>query len=165
MVVQGEVIAQTSTNNLTLSGTLLNEGTVSAYYATAVGYLQGSSPNNTFSAYIGEVDVNTPVPFTVNVPYSAGASSNTINVSLVISYQDSFGRNLTAVASTPTTLLSAAQLAQQSSSTATTNRTGVRAGSGIFLLTIIIVIVVVVVAVVVVRRRNSGKKGKKSNVI
>jgi hypothetical protein len=164
MVVQGELISQSSGSNLSISGTLLNEGTVSAYYATAVGYLQGSSPSNLFSTYIGEVDVNTPVPFTLTVPYTAGSSSTTANVSVLISYQDSFGRNLTYISSMPTTLLSAAQLSQQSSSTATTNHPGARATGGVFLLTLIIIIVVVVVAVLAIRRRSS-KKGKKSNVI
>ncbi len=88
MVVQGEIVTQSSSSNLTISGTLLNEGTVSAYYANAVGYLQGQTPNNALSTYVGEVDVNTPVPFTVTVPYTAGSSTTNANVTLSITYQD-----------------------------------------------------------------------------
>jgi hypothetical protein len=110
------------------------------------------------------VDVNTPVPFTVTVPYTAGSSSTTANVTLVITYQDSFGRNLTYVTSMPTTLLSAAQLSQSAGSVSS-DHPAVRTTGGLFLLTLIVVIVVIVVAVVAVRRRSSGKKGKKSNVI
>lgn len=162
-VVQGEVIAQSSNDNLTISGTLLNEGTVSAYYATAVGYVQGSSPNNNLETYVGEVDVNTPVPFTVTVPYTAGSSSTTVNVTLAITYQDSFGRNSTYVSSAPATLLSAAQLSQQNSGNPTTTKTGAKVSGGLIFIVLILVIIILIVAIVAMRR--SGNKSKKSKAV
>jgi hypothetical protein len=165
LIVQGEIISQSSNSNLTLSGTLLNEGTVSAYYADAVGYVQGANPHSVVSTYIGEVDVNTPVPFTTTVPYVAGATPSTTNVTLLISYQDSFGRNLTYTTSMPVSLLSASQLSQQSSASATTSHPTTRVTGGLFLLIIIIVIIVLIVGIVAMRRRSSKKAGKKSKVI
>lgn len=163
MVVQGEVVTQSSDSNLTVSGTLLNEGTVSAYYATAVGSVGNSAPNEALSTYVGEVDVNTPVPFTVTVPYTTGNSPSTANVTLLINYQDSFGRNLTYVSSTPTSLLSASQLSAQSSSTQTANKPGARfSGSGLIFL--VLIVIIIVLAVIAFRRRGGNKK-KKSSVI
>ncbi len=165
MVVQGEVISQTSNTNLTVSGTLLNEGTVSAYYANTVGYIQGGRPDYALSSYIGEVDVNTPVPFTVTVPYVAGNAPVTANVTLFMTFQDSFGRNLTYVTSMPAALLSAAQLAQQSSVNSTATHKGMRVSGGLFLITIIVVIVLIVAVIAIRRRHAKGKAGKKSDVI
>lgn len=165
MVIQGEVITQSSASNLTVSGTLLNEGTVDAYYATAIGSVDGAAGNDAYSSYIGEVDVNTPVPFTVTVPYTAGSSPSNANVSIQITFQDGYGRNLTYASSMPTNLLSASQLEQQSSATQTATVTGTRVGSG-GLIILILIIIIIVLGVFAFRRRSSGKNSKKkSNVI
>jgi uncharacterized membrane protein len=86
--VQGTVIlvlqdasATQSTTGFTVTGSILNEGSTPAYYASISGLL---GRNAATPAYIGEIDPNTPVPFSVTVPFAApaavGNSSGTASI-------------------------------------------------------------------------------------
>ena len=171
LVIQDEIVAQSSATNLTVSGTLLNEGTVSAYYANVAGYVQlqggGSRSANDPAlgpqSYVGEIDPNTPVPFTATIPYVAGNSAVTGNVTLFITYQDSFGRNLSSSASMSTQLLSASELTQQSATTTATTPRGTGLVRLVFFVIIIVIIVALVIGVIAVRRnrkKNVEAKGE-----
>jgi hypothetical protein len=110
LVIQNELVSQ-NTANLTISGTLLNEGTTPAYYASISGSLNRSNDIGP-STYIGEVDPNSPLPFTTLIPYTAGNSSSVDNITLTISFKDNFGHNVTTQTKMSASLLSSGDLGQ-----------------------------------------------------
>jgi hypothetical protein len=99
MVIQSQRVAGNG-STYSLSGTLVNEGQGNAYYAEAVGTITvGTRPVATASNYLGEVDVNTPLPITLQmvVPEGVIASLNgtsSATFTLTITYQNDFGQTL-----------------------------------------------------------------------
>lgn len=76
-ILQDTSVSQ-STTGFTVTGSILNEGTVAAYYSSISGLIAGSSAT---PVYLGEIDPNTPTPFSVTIPFTApttvGSSSST----------------------------------------------------------------------------------------
>jgi len=166
-VIQDVTVAQTSTD-LTVSGSLLNEGTTTALYAQVTGTVGSAASQNQSSSYIGEIDVNTPTPFTLTLSYPAPANPERgVPIGIAITYQDSFGTNAEYSSSVKTDLQSVTELLFSSSGSTTTSQS-----SGTDLLTLvsysviaIVVVAVVASAVLVRRRRSSSKPGKEDRVI
>jgi hypothetical protein len=155
LVVQDEVVSQTVTS-LTVSGSLLNEGGTSAYYAQVTGSVQGSRNSNATAYYAGEIDPNTPVSFTITIPLSAPSSARTAVVLLGVEYKDSFGSSQTFATTSQASLESLQQLSASATSTPTQTSSG---GDLVTLVSIGVVVAIAVVAVVgaiMVRRRRAA---------
>ena len=165
IVIQNEQIT-TGSGNLTVSGTILNEGTAPAYYASARGSTNSSSSRGITepSSYIGEIDPNTPVPFSTTVAYSLGrsqaSSSIPLLVSLVITYKDSFGTSLSAKIDEPTAISSSSSIGISGGTTAggTPTATGQRLVLLVFYAVIIGVVAAVVAGMIIVRRRRKVER-------
>lgn len=77
--------------NVTVSGTIMNEGVVSAMYMNAS--LLATPPflaYNGASAYIGEVSPNTPMPFSLSIGISRDAENRTYVLPLLLYYKDNY---------------------------------------------------------------------------
>ena len=155
LVITGEQIVQTN-QTLVVSGTILNKGTTPAYYAQVGGQANSEAGQQ---SYLGEIDVNTPLPFSIVVPAKLpNSGTEPTNVTVSISFQDNFGSNRQIVLTSHTTLLPP----QSGTETITTQRqTPFRALDLIF--SVVIIVLVLVLAVVLLRRR--GSRGKETKVI
>ena len=170
LVIQDETVSQ-STGNLTVSGSLLDEGTASAYYASVVGVTNSSAGHSTGPvSYIGEIDPNTPVPFSTTVPYTIRGSSEKLGVVLELTYRDSFGTNLLSSFNTTTTVTPS--VGTTSPTTGSTTSAGdVELVQAALYAIIVIVVVAAVVGVIVVRRKRrqirveSGEPEEESKVV
>lgn len=169
LIIQDETVSQAS-GNLTVSGSLLDEGTASAYYASVTGYTNSTSKDPAGPAtYIGEIDPNTPVPFSTTVPYTLRAASENLNVTLELTYQNSYGTNLVSNFSTPTTV--SASVGIPTTTTSTTSNADVGIVQAAFYAIIVIVVVAAVVGVVTVRRKRrqmrieSGQETEEAQVV
>jgi hypothetical protein len=159
-VVQGETVTQ-SGSNYTITGTLLNEGTAIAYYTYIVAGLGASSPSSP-SAYIGEVDPNTPLPFSVTTDAASSQSVSSAQIVLQISYKDNFGTNRTAILST------VAPVSVSETSTATSAAPHSRGLGLVTILAAIIIVLLALLGVAALRRRgspSSSEKNRKSKVV
>jgi hypothetical protein len=156
LVITGQQISE-SGGNLSISGTILNEGTTSAYYSEIWGKANlGSGPQS----YLGEIDANTPLPFSITVPAQLSTSSQTTtNLTIFITYQDNFGTPLQSSFSNSVTLSPS-----QNSTNTTTAKVGARVGGLFLILIAVIVILAVIIAVVALRRRRPPKE-EQSKVI
>lgn len=164
-VVQSEVVTQVNATSVSVSGTLLNEGQGSAYYAQVAATLSvGGSRIGNATSYVGEVDPNTPVPFSVTIPISASTPTGNGTVALSMSYQNDFGQHL-ALTSLPlvSVYLDSALLASQAASAAKASQ-HVTQMAGYLLPTVVVVVVVVLLLAFYVRRR-SVRAGAKKKVI
>jgi hypothetical protein len=159
LVVQNEQVTQSS-SGITVSGSLLNEGSTAAYYAEVNGFLKGSSAPNATAYYVGEIDPNTPTPFTVTIAYPApNRPQGSATISLTVSYKDSFGSQKTYTASRVSALQSAAQLIQSQATTGGAEATVDQGLINLVTYGIITTIVLVSMAgVVVVRRRRRPRE-------
>jgi hypothetical protein len=75
--------------NFTVTGNLINKGSREAYYATV-----SIKPNANFqsgSQYIGDIAVDTPIPFSLTVSSSRAIRNGTYPLTLVVEYEDSYG--------------------------------------------------------------------------
>jgi len=164
-VIQDAQVSQTTTS-VTVSGSLLNEGATSAYYAEVSGQVGSERVQN--SSYVGEVDTNTPTPFTLVLSYPAPSSPQTgVQIILTVTYRDSFGNVANYTSPVTANLQSATQLLIGSVST-----TSGSTSTGGDLLTlvsysfIVVVIVAVAGAVLYIRRaRASTRPAKEDKVI
>jgi uncharacterized membrane protein len=73
LILQNTAVTQTTTG-FTVTGSILNEGSVPAYYASISGLL---GLNTATAIYMGEIDPNTPLPFSVTIPFTAPAALST----------------------------------------------------------------------------------------
>ncbi len=167
IVVQDETVTQAS-SSVTVSGSLLNEGGASAYYLQVSGKVDNASANSESPDYVGEVDPNTPTPFTLVIPYSAPSTAQPrAQIELAITFQNSFGTSATSTSSSTTSLESASQLF---SSTGTSNSAG-SGSSGEGLVTIVsysiiaVIAIAAVTATVLVGRRRAAMKPKKEDKV
>ncbi len=167
MVLQDVVVTQTS-SSVSVSGSILNEGSASAYYSSVLGSVGHSPTGNESADYVGEIDPNTPTPFSITIPYRAPTNpQHDAQIAISVSYRNSFGTNATFTGSTTASLESAEQLFL---STATTSGTGSSAAGGslVTLVSYAIIGVIVIAALagaVVVRRRRVSTKPKKEDRI
>ena len=163
MVLQDVTVSQAS-SSVTVSGSILNEGTASAYYASVSGTINHSATGNESADYIGEVDPNTPTPFSVTIPYPAPTNSQqAAQVTINVAYKNVFGKGATAESSTTASLESATQLFL-SSATVSSGSGGSGGGRLVTIVSFALIAVLVIAAVVgiiVVRRTRSGTKPKK----
>ncbi|MEM0287040.1 MAG: NEW3 domain-containing protein [Nitrososphaerota archaeon] len=157
LFLQG-VTVSTSQRVATLSGTLLNEGSTSGYYLEMSGNMtmHGSiiAEGNT---YVGEVDPNTPVPFSISFPLPADVSNGTVSVYLNAKYANDYGTNFSY--NFPV------QNYQLVLSIGQNNIQKVRSGPTLFTLTLIALLVIVIVALIITlllsRRRRSKSLDEK----
>ena len=73
LILQDTAVSQT-VSGFTVTGSILNEGSVPAYYSSVTGLLGTSTAT---AVYIGEIDPNTPTPFSITIPFTAPATLNT----------------------------------------------------------------------------------------
>jgi cobalamin biosynthesis Mg chelatase CobN len=155
LVLQSPQVVQ-GTDSLVVSGSILNEGFSSAYYASVTGTLAGTKTPSS-ADYVGEVDPNTPVPFSVTVPYTPqNAGSLQANISIVVSYENSLGAAEQFTQGIPTTIT-------PSGSGQITTSSGTSSGSGLapyFVYGLIVMIVLVAVVGAVYVRRNRPRTPK-----
>jgi hypothetical protein len=159
------VISQTSTS-LSVSGSLLNEGGVSAYYAQVTGSVRGFLGSNATAYYVGEIDPNSPVSFTITIPLSAPGRAQTGTVLLDVEYQDTFGNSHTFATSSTTPLESADEFLASQATTTTPTSSG---GNLVYIVSLVVIAAITVVgvagAVIVRRRRAAMKPAKEQKVI
>ena len=149
-----------SGNNITVSGTLLDEGAGSAYYLTldanfAIFAQQGVSSSGT--TYLGEIDSNTPTPFSLTLKIPSGVVNGSATVSISVAYQNYYGQQVNS------TIVSHTITFQTSNSSVIHTPPPVNKFSrvrAIVSLITILVIVIIVGVVLFVRRRNRRKKGQ-----
>lgn len=169
LIIQDETITQSS-GNLTVSGSLLDEGTASAYYASVIGSSNSSSHSAGPETYIGEIDPNTPVPFSTTVPYVLRGSSENLKVVLELTYKDSFGNNLQSNFNATTTV-TAAVFTTSVSNGSSASASQVALVQAAFYAILVVVVIVTVVAVIVVRRKRrqvrvqSGEETEEPKVV
>jgi hypothetical protein len=73
LILQNTAVTQTATG-FTVTGSILNEGSASIYYASISGLL---GVNTATPVYLGEIDPNTPLPFSVTIPFAAPTTLST----------------------------------------------------------------------------------------
>jgi hypothetical protein len=73
LILQNTAVSQTATG-FTVTGTILDEGSASAYYVSISGLL---GVNSATPVYLGEIDPNTPLPFSVTIPFVAPTALST----------------------------------------------------------------------------------------
>lgn len=169
LIIQDETVTQSS-GNLTVSGSLLNEGTASAYYASVVGFTNSTSshPSGPLT-YIGEIDPNTPVPFSTTIPYTLRAERENLNVVLNLTYKDSFGTSLLSTFNTTATVV--ASSATTTTSVPTTSSADYELVQIALYASIVVVIIAAIIGVTVVRRKRrqmrieSGQEQEESKVV
>lgn len=82
--------------NVTVIGNILNKGNVASHFTET--RIKSEGPIRTTAAstqYIGEVDPNTPVPFSLNFQIDRQAGVGTYPVTVQFIYEDSYGRKMT----------------------------------------------------------------------
>ena len=129
LILQNTAVSQTTTG-FSVTGSILNEGTVPAYYASLTGLF---GLNVGTAVYMGEIDPNSPAPFSVTIPYIATTGSTTTTSTT------SAASNLTGTGSSTTSVSSSTTSASVSVSTSRTftgsfsrNGTFVTGGPGTF---------------------------------
>ena len=145
-----------SGNNVTVNGTLLNEGAGSAYYLTLVTTFQQGSAISNGTYYLGDVDSNTPTPFSITFGLPQGVRNGSSSISILASYQNYYGVTINS------TLLTHTIVYKNSSGKTNLNvqprQITPHRGEGILVLSIIIIAIVVGIALVVRNRRKKGAK-------
>jgi len=164
LVVQDELISQTSTS-LSVSGSLLNEGGVSAYYAQVTGSVRGFPGSNATAYFVGEIDPNSPVSFTITIPLSAPSRAQTGTVLLNVEYQDTFGKSHTFATSSTTNLESTDEFLASQATTTTSTSSGGNLAYIVSLLVVAAIVVVGVAGAVMVRRRRAAMKPAKEQKV
>ena len=111
LILQNTAVTQTTTG-FTVTGSILNEGSVPVYYASITGLL---GVNAATPVYIGEIDPNTPLPFSVTIPFIAPTTTST-----------------TTATNTTTTATTSSSSSTGTGSLASTSVTGTATGSRSF---------------------------------
>ena len=132
-------------------GNLLNEGNTRALFTaidlTNTGGLTSSLPPQ---QYLGDLDENSPLPFSIPVDINKGASAGNYPVSLKVTYKDSLRQTHTFE------VTQTVNFAPQSNSTQTAQATSGIGSMAPVIIIAIIVIAAIIVAVSVMRRRKSS---------
>ena len=151
LVIQSPQVTQGNTT-LSVSGEILNEGFSSAYYASVMGSVSGSRATSQ-ADYVGEIDPNTPVPFSLTIPYTPSRSAVNAKVLVNVAFKDSLGTTGTYNSTIQTTL------APESSTGSSTSSTGSSSGVDLFTIlelgVIAALIVMTVVGFLYVRRSRA----------
>ncbi len=161
IIVQDEAFTQNATA-ITVTGNLLDEGSASAYYQSVYDTLNGSKSIGS-SNYIGEVDPNTPVPFTLTIPYLAQGTALTGNITVISQFKNILGQSLSVSSSSTTPLESSSQISPTSSTLPSDS--GTPSGPNIIELGIIFTIVLVVAGIgifALIKRRENKRMTRPS---
>jgi hypothetical protein len=154
LIIQG-FSENTSASTVTVSGTLLDEGTGSAYYLTLNATFAQRNLSSTGSTYIGEVDSNTPTPFSLTFNLPSGATNGTAYISILVSYQNYYGEMINSSLLNHSTVYKTSTTPVNQTTTPT-KRLNPYPGLGLAIL--LVIIVVVIVLVLVLRSRGRDKK-------
>lgn len=170
LVLQNERFSANGTS-YSLTGTLLNEGLANAFYTEVTATLTaGTRQLATASTYVGEVDVNTPLPVSVagTIPEGALASANgTGTLTFTASYQNDFGQALQFKTSERVSLSTGAPTGISTGATTTQVTFSAQSVDYIRYGGLIAIFIVAIVTVAYVRRgRSRGKRAtsQKSDV-
>jgi len=153
LVIQSPQVTQGNTT-LSVSGEILNEGFSSAYYASVAGSMIGTRGGSE-SDYVGEIDPNTPVPFSLTIPYTPSGSAQIAKILVNVTFRDSLGTTGT-YNSTIQTRLTPESSAAESGSSATGSSSGVDLLT-ILELGVIAAMVIIAVAGFLYIRRSRAK--------
>ena len=158
LVIQSPQVTQGNTT-LSVSGEILNEGFSSAYYASVTGSISGARATSQ-TDYVGEIDPNTPVPFSLTLPYTPSRSALNAKIVVNVAFKDSLGTTGTYNSTIQTTLAPV-------SSTGSSSSAG-GSSSGVDLFTILelgVIAALVVMAVVgfIYIRRNRTRVSPSEN--
>jgi len=141
LVIQSPQVTQGNTT-LSVSGEILNEGFSSAYYASVTGSVSGVRGTSQ-ADYVGEIDPNTPVPFSLTLPYTPSRSALNAKILVNVAFKDSLSIVGTYNSTIQTTLAPESPTGSSSSSAGSS--------SGVDLFTILelgVIAALVVMAVV-----------------
>ncbi|MBM3898098.1 MAG: hypothetical protein FJ358_06215 [Thaumarchaeota archaeon] len=107
-------VSPTPGGNVTVVGNLLNKGTVVARYTEAKVLTSGPiRPNQGSNQYLGDVDPNTPVPFSVTFQLNRTAQQGRYPVTVQFVYEDEYGTKFTSESRLQITIGQQRQQAQQ----------------------------------------------------
>jgi len=115
LVIQSPQVTQGNTT-LSVSGEILNEGFSSAYYASVTGSVGGARATSQ-ADYVGEIDPNTPVPFSLTLSYTPSRSALNAKILVNVAFKDSLGTMGTYNSTIQTTLAPESSTGTSSSST------------------------------------------------
>jgi hypothetical protein len=151
LVIQSPQVTQGNTT-LSVSGEILNEGFSSAYYASVTGAMSGARATSQ-ADYVGEIDPNTPVPFSLTLPYTPGRSALNAKILVNVAFKDSLGTTGTYNSTIQTTLAPVSTTG--SSSSAGGSSSGVDLFTILELGVIAALIVMAVVGFIYIRRSRT----------
>ncbi|MEM0133745.1 MAG: hypothetical protein QXU18_00740 [Thermoplasmatales archaeon] len=156
LVVQG-FSENASGSTMTVSGTLLDEGAGSAYYLTIEAAFTQQNVSASKMTYLGEIDSNTPTPFSLTFSLPSGVSNGSALVSIQVVYQNYYGETVNS------TLLSHSIAYQTSTSqadhtTPTVRHYGPVAAIGALITTLVIVVAIVVGVALIIKKRRRVKR-------
>jgi len=151
LVVQSPQVTQGNTT-LSVSGEILNEGFSSAYYASVTGSI-GGARGTSQADYVGEIDPNTPVPFSLTIPYTPGRSAVNAKILVNVAFKDSLGTTGIYNSTIQTTL--AAESFTGSSTSSTGSSSGVDLFTILELGVIAALVVMAVVGFIYIRRSRA----------
>jgi hypothetical protein len=146
---------------LSVGGTLLNEGTSSAFYLQlSASVVQNGVPLGQGASYVGEVDPNTPIPFSVQVPVASSATNGTATLNINMNYLNDYGQQFNQSVPPQSFQLSLGQGATSASSTAGGGVAQGRIRGEFFLLSIsLLIISVIIFSVALYTFRKARSKG------
>ena len=146
-----------SGTSISVSGTLLDEGAGSAYYLTLEAKFVQQNVSSSGTTYLGEIDSNTPTPFSLTLKVPSGAGNGSALVSIIVGYQNYYGQSVNSTIASHT-------IAFQTSNTSVIHTpppirkyNPVRTIAAL-ITTLLIVILIIMGVVLIVRRRNRRKK-------
>jgi hypothetical protein len=142
---------------ITVNGTLLDEGAGSAYYLTLTATFAQQNSVSNGTTYLGDIDSNTPTPFSLTFNLPQGVRNGTSTISIQVSYQNYYGATVNSTIFTHSIVYKNSS-GQTNINTPPKNYGSFR-GVGILVITTILVIVVVA-GLVLVRRRRNVQRGK-----
>lgn len=91
LILQDTSVSQTI-SGFTVTGSVLDEGSASAYYVSISGLVGVSTAT---PVYLGEIDPNSPVPFSVTIPFTAPTSISTATTTAASGASSSFSTTFT----------------------------------------------------------------------
>ena len=145
-----------SGNTITINGTLLNEGAGSAYYLTLVAIFQQQNAISNGTIYLGDIDSNTPTPFSLTFNLPQGVHNGTSTISIQVSYQNYYGATINSTIVSHSIIYK--NYSSQTNLKVQPKQYSPYRGVGILVITIIIIAIVAGLALVVRnRRRQRGK--------
>lgn len=153
LVIQSPQVTQGNTT-LSVSGEILNEGFSNAYYASVTGIIAGSKGTSP-ADYVGEIDPNTPVPFSLTIGYTPTSSTRAANISVDVTFKDTLGRQSEYTSNVQTTLRPLSSLLG-STSTSSSSASGTDLLTYLEVGVVAALVIVGAVGFVYIRRNRAG---------